>query len=204
MFVSVRSSPQIRIHLELCKTKYAFNKTSTILYKECACLFVCLFVCVVEDLLWVRLRRLKITLRALGAETRNASFLKIVFIGRADVVFVRYSTASNGVPSYSRFRFEGTGRTDFVFVRYSTTNNDLPRNDRFNCEDNVVRLIPISETMCTVFAQIFFVEISSGKRFITSFFFLMRLFYPLATLGIFSSQFITRLLYIILLCLTFP
>jgi hypothetical protein len=43
----------------------------------------------------------------LGAQSRKVNFVKVRFGGRSDFIAVRYSVSSSGLPSSSRFRFDG-------------------------------------------------------------------------------------------------
>jgi hypothetical protein len=48
-----------------------------------------------------------ITVRALRAQTRNASFLETGFTGQKDFTIVWNSVTSNGPPKNDPFRFQG-------------------------------------------------------------------------------------------------
>jgi hypothetical protein len=50
---------------------------------------------------------MKITVRALGAQMRNVGFVDTGFIGRTDLIVVRYSAANSGLRSKNRFRVQG-------------------------------------------------------------------------------------------------
>jgi hypothetical protein len=55
----------------------------------------------------------------------------------------RYIGTGNGRPKVKvdLIKTRSTGRMDFVVVRYSATNNGLPSNSRFSFQGNVVRAI---------------------------------------------------------------
>jgi hypothetical protein len=49
----------------------------------------------------------KMTARSLRARSRNFYFVETVVTGRTDLIFVRYSLTSSGLPSNNPFRIQG-------------------------------------------------------------------------------------------------
>jgi hypothetical protein len=52
--------------------------------------------------------------------------------------------------------YGSAGHMDFTVIHYSVASDGLPSNNQFYLQDNIVKDIHLKDSMCSVFAPIYF------------------------------------------------